>query len=117
MAVVKQGSTSVPIYRGTCRGAARFTLSFYHNGLRQRRTFGKLDVAKEEARLVALNIQRGMGGENDLRPKERESYLAAARMLEPLGLPLLGAVEDYLECRRRLGGCPALGGGRVPRAP
>ena len=117
VAVVKQGSAAVPIYRGTCRGAARFTLSYYHNGKRLRRTFGKLDAAKEEARLVALNIQRGMGGENDLRPQERESYLAAARMLEPLGLPLLGAVEDYLECRRRLGGCPALGGGRVARAP
>ncbi len=108
VAVVKQGSAAVPIYRGTCRGAARFTLSYYHNGKRLRRTFGKLDAAKEEARLVALNIQRGMGSENDLRPQERESYLAAARMLEPLGLPLLGAVEDYVECRRRLGAMPLL---------
>ncbi len=32
----------------------------------------RVDAAKEEARLVALNIQRGMGGENDLRPQERE---------------------------------------------
>lgn len=85
VAVVKQGSTSVPIYRGTCRGAKRSTLSFYHDSLRQRRTFGKLDVAKEEARWIALNTQCGMGGENDVRPQERESYLAAARMLEPMG--------------------------------
>jgi len=108
VAVVKQGSTAIPIYRGICRGSTRFTVSFYHNGRRQRRTFGKLDVAKEEARLIALKIQRGMGGDNDLRPQERESYLAAARMLEPLGLPLLGAVEDYVGCRRRLGGLPLL---------
>jgi hypothetical protein len=40
-----------------------------------------------------------MGGENDLRPQERESYLATVRMLEPLGIPLLGAVEDYVDCR------------------
>lgn len=108
VAVVKQGSTAVPIYRGACRGSTRFTLSYYHNGKRQRRTFGKLDAAKEEARRIALNIQRGMGSENDLRPQERENYLAAARMLEPLGLPLLGAVEDYVECRRKLGGMPLL---------
>jgi integrase len=108
VAVVRQGSTSVPIYKGTCRGVTRFTLSFYHNGIRRRRSFGKLDAAKEEARLIALKIQRGMGGENDLRPQERESYLAAVRMLEPLGLPLLGAVEDYMECRRRLGVIPLL---------
>jgi hypothetical protein len=44
VAVVKQGSTSVPIYRGTCRGANRFTLSSYQSGLRQRPTCGTIDV-------------------------------------------------------------------------
>lgn len=108
VATVKHGSTAVPIYRSTCRGRVRFTVAFYLNGRRQRRTFGSLNTAKEEARHIALNIQRGMGGSNDLRPQERESYLAAVSMLEPFGLPLVGAVEELVECRRLLGDVPLL---------
>ena len=106
VAVVKQGSTAVPIYRGTSRGATRFTVAFYLNGRRQRRTFGCLNTAKEEARRVALNIQRGRSGDNDLRPQERENFLTAMGLLSPLGLPLVGAIEEYVECRRMLGAIP-----------
>lgn len=108
VAVVKQGSAKVPIYEGKCHGRVRYTVSFYLNERRHRRTFGKLDAAKEEARLVALNIQRGLGLSNDLCPQERESFLAATRLLDPLGLPLVGAVEEFVECRRLLDGVPLL---------
>jgi len=43
---------------GSSRGSTRFTIAYYINGRRERRTFGSLDAAKEEARMVALNIQR-----------------------------------------------------------
>jgi len=108
VAVVKQGSAAVPIYQGECRGSTRFTLAFYHNGRRLRRSFGTLAKAREEARTVALRIQRGMPDENDLRPGERACFRAALDLLAPLGLPLLGAIEEYVECRRLLGGTPLL---------
>jgi integrase len=108
VAVVKQGSAAVPIYRGECRGCVRFTVAFYRNGKRHRLTFGNLDAAKEEARRIALNIQRGMSSDNDLRPQDRENFRSAMNMLAPVGLPLLAALEEYLECRRRLGSVPLL---------
>ncbi|MBU6303760.1 MAG: hypothetical protein KGS60_19610 [Verrucomicrobia bacterium] len=108
VAVVKQGSASVPIYRGESRGTVRFTLAFYRNGQRERRTFGNLDDAKEEARRIALNIQRGMGSDNDLRPQDREGYRTAMGLLAPLGLPLVGVIEEYVECRRKLGSVPLM---------
>ncbi|MFN0076597.1 MAG: tyrosine-type recombinase/integrase [Prosthecobacter sp.] len=78
------------------------------NGRRERRTFGSLDAAKEEARMAALNIQRGLSSENDLRPQDRENLRAVQDLLSPLGLPLVAVVEEYLQCRRRLGAVPLL---------
>lgn len=103
MAVVKQGSAAVPIYRGAVRGCTRFTVAFYRDGRRQRRTFGCLDDAKEEARTAALNIQRGMSSDNDMRPQDREAFRVAQGMLADLGVPLVTAVDEYVKCRRRLG--------------
>ncbi len=108
VAVVKQGSAAVPVYRAQCRGKVRFTVAFYRHGRRERRTFGDLDSAKEEARRIALNIQRGMSADNDLRPQDRESFRMAMALLAPLGLPLVGVIEEYVECRRRLGAVPLL---------
>ena len=79
VATVKHGSIAVPIYRSTCRGRVRFTVAFYLNGRRQGLTFGSLDTAREEARHIALNIQRGLGGSNDLRPRNgRATWLRSA---------------------------------------
>jgi integrase len=93
----------VPIYRGTVRGQARFTIAFYRDGRRQRLTFGCLNAAKDEARTAALNIQRGMSCDNDMRPQDREAFKAAQAMLADLGVPLVAAVDEYVKCRRRLG--------------
>jgi hypothetical protein len=108
VAVVKQGSAAVPIYRGTVRDATRFTVAFYMNGRRQRRTFGSLDAAREEARMASLNIQRGMSHDNDMRPQDREAFRAAQAMLSGLGVPLVVAVDEYVQCRRKLGEVPLL---------
>jgi len=74
VAVVKQGSRAVPIDKGVVRGSIRFTVAFYRNGQRERRTFATLDAARDEARMAALNIQRGMSSDNDLRPQDREAF-------------------------------------------
>jgi hypothetical protein len=68
-----------------------------------RRTFSSLNAAKEEARLLALSVQRGMSSDNDLRPQDREAFRVVCAMLEPFGLPLVTAMEEYVQCRRKLG--------------
>ena len=73
------------------------------DGRRQRRSFGGLDEAKEEARMAALNIQRGMSSDNDMRPQDREAFKVAQGMLANLGVPLVTAVDDYVKCRLKLG--------------
>ena len=50
----------------------------------------------------------GFGRQQRPPPQERESYLAAVSMLKPFGLPLVGAVEELVECRRLLGDVPLL---------
>ena len=108
VALVKQGSAAVPIYRGAVRGKIRFTVAFYRDGRRQRRTFGCLDDAKEEARTAALNIQRGMSSDNDMRPQDREAFWVAQDRLARVGVPLVIAVDEYVRCRLNLGELPLL---------
>ena len=108
VAVVKQGSAAVPIYKGDVRGSIRFTVAFYRNGQRERRTFATLDAARDEARMAALNIQRGMSSDNDLRPQDREAFRSACAMIAPFGIPLVAALEEYVQCRRKLGETPLM---------
>jgi len=49
-----------------------------------------------------------LSSDNDLRPQDRESLRLAQTMLAPLGLPLVTVVEEYLQCRRKLGEVPLL---------
>ena len=104
--VVRHHSITVPIYAGFNRGRTRYTLTFYRNGKRQRRCFTDLSEARKEAKVVAEKILRGMQGDNDLKPAEREAFLAAQRILADTGVPLVVAAEDYAECRKLLGGVP-----------
>ena len=106
--VIRHQSASVPIYASQTHGKTRYTIAFFMDGRRQRRMFTSLDEAKHEAKLAAEKIQRGLQTSNDLRPAERESYLAAQRRLKEFDIPLLAAVEEYVKCRERLGNVPLL---------
>ena len=105
---VKFGSAHVPIYQGSVRGGTRFTVSFYQNGRRIRRTFDSLAKATEEARTAAMKIQQGLAEVADMRVADRQNYLAATSLLENLSVPLVAAVEEYVRCRELLGGSPLL---------
>lgn len=56
--------------------------------------------------MAALKIQRGMSSDNDLRPRDREAFLAAQEMLAGTGVPLVTAVDEYVRCRLNLGESP-----------
>jgi integrase len=101
--VVKFGSATVPVYRMDSGGRQRFTIAYYRDGKRLRQVFSSLDDAKKEALLVAQRIQSGMQHMTDLKPQDRETYLAARQMADEVGLPLVFAMEDYLRARKMAG--------------
>jgi integrase len=105
---VKHGSAVVPIYVSKVRKWTRYTIAFHLNGKRIRRTFGTLEKARVEAQLVARKIQQGLSATNDLNPIQRESFLAAQKLILPFNTPLVSAVEEYARCRELLGPVPLM---------
>ncbi len=100
LATVKFGSASVPVYRSESNGRVRFIVCSYRDGKRIRKVFNCLDEAKKEALFVARRIQSGMQHVTDLKPHERDHYVKAVDLLSSLGLPLVAAVEDYVQARK-----------------
>jgi integrase len=106
--VIRKGSASVPIYAWHSHGKTRYTIAYYHHGRRVRRMFHSLDTAKVEAKIAADKIARGMQADNDLKPQEREAYLAAIGLLAPFKIPLVSVVEEWVRCREKLGDTPLM---------
>lgn len=104
--VVRHGSVTIPIYEGITAGKTRYTLAFYRDGQRIRRMFTDIDKAKKEAKLAAEKIQRGLAANNDLSSRERDLFHAARKLLNPLGTPMLAAIEEYVLSRELLGDVP-----------
>ena len=99
LTTVKFGSASVPIYLSQANGRTRYFLCYHRDGKRLRQAFADLKAAKKEALFVAQRIQAGMQHLTDIKPHERESYLAAVGLLQRSGIPLVAAVEDYVRAR------------------
>jgi hypothetical protein len=97
---VKFGSATVPIYRSQSKGRTRYFVCYHRDGKRLRQTFADLAAAKKEAQLVAQRIQAGMQHVTDLKPHERDHYARAVELLGSLNIPLVAAVEDYVQARR-----------------
>jgi integrase len=102
---VKVGSAVVKIYRGEVKHKQKkydlFTLAYYQNGKRQRRTFGDFVDAKKAANEIATKISHGRVNVKELTGADRESYIAALNLLRPLGVPLHSASEEYVAARAR----------------
>ncbi len=49
---------------------------------------------------MAQRIQAGMQHVTDLKPQERDHYAKAVELLASLNLPLVAAVEDYVQARK-----------------
>ncbi|MEN9285452.1 MAG: hypothetical protein RLZZ179_2945 [Verrucomicrobiota bacterium] len=102
-ATVRHGSASVPIYRITSGTRTRFAISWYRDGKRMRQVFRSIEAAKKEALVVARQIQAGMQYLTDLKPHERDAFIAARDLADRAGLPLVPAMEDYLRARELAG--------------
>jgi hypothetical protein len=82
IATVKFGSASVPIYLSESKGRKRYFIAHYRDGKRILKAFADLAAAKKEAQFVAQRIQSGMQHVTDIKPHERDNYVAAMRLLE-----------------------------------
>jgi integrase len=72
----------------------------YRDGKRLRKIFNCLNEAKKEALFVAQRIQSGMQHVTDIKPHERDHYARAVELLGDLRIPLVAAVEDYVQARK-----------------
>jgi integrase len=97
---VKFGSAVVPIYETRSGGRVRYCLSYYRDGERLRQFFPDLEAAKREARFVAHRIQSGLQHVTDLKPHERDCYVKATELLAGLDVPLVAAIEEYVQARK-----------------
>jgi integrase len=104
--IFKAGNVPIKIYQSRSRRYVRFVVAYYLAGKRVLRTFGKLYEAKARAKEVVSAIVRDQLGA--LRLTNIDRYATATAMLEPLGIPLHAAVEEYVSARTRLNGHPLL---------
>jgi integrase len=103
IATVRHGSAAIPVYRITSGTRTRFAISWYRDGKRMRQVFRTIEAAKKEALVVARQIQAGMQYLTDLKPHERDAFIAARDLADKAGLPLVPAMEDYLRARELAG--------------
>ncbi len=103
---MKFGSAVVPVYESRSQGRVRYCFSYYRDGRRLRQFFADPEAAKKEAKFVAQRIQSGMQHVTDLKPHERDSYAKAVELLAELDVPLVAAVEDYVQARKLADGEP-----------
>jgi len=105
--VIKRGSVTVKVYRGSrlVQGTEYplFTVSYYStDGKRIRKTFADALEAKEEAELTAAKLSRGQSDVLTLTGADREQYLQALESLKSFNLPLTVAVDDFAAAKKRL---------------
>lgn len=103
---IKEGSVSVKIYRTPTKGCESFTLTFYQDGVRKRRTHANLQAAKEEARLVSRRLGSVNADVLTLDSADRAAYLRARQLLDPLGASLEVAAAQYAHALQHLGEVP-----------
>jgi integrase len=102
--IIKVANVTAKIYRGKAHGYPFFTAVYYHDGKRTRKAFGSFQKARAFAQEVAIQTARGQANVLSLTSADRDSYMAALNLLQPLGMPLHSAIEEYVAAREHLHG-------------
>lgn len=99
--VARSGNVRIGVYRFS---SGRYCVAWTPGrGLRQKReTFPALSAAKQRAHEVADALESGRGAVLELTGARIEGYLQAMRLLEPLGISLPLAIEEYAAARALL---------------
>jgi integrase len=102
---VRRGSVTVKIYKQTSsNGYDVYTLSYHEDGVRKRPSFADLNEARCKAETIAERLARGEAGNLVLRNAERLEYLRAHEVLDPIGISLDLAANEYAQATNILQG-------------
>jgi hypothetical protein len=105
---VRAGSSEVRIYTTINRQRPLYTLVWYVGPKRFRRNSRYLDLAKDEAKRVAIELNSSRGLLTSITHGQCETFLAAEKKAAEAATPLLAAMNEYVECRKTLGDAPLL---------
>ena len=97
---VKKGSVRVKIYRTVDRGRDRFTVAYHEGDRRRLIQFADLSEAKEEAGVIAEQLNAGRGAALELTGSDRDSYLYATSKLKALKIDLVPAIDEYIAAKK-----------------
>jgi integrase len=103
---VKRGNTTIKIYRHKGRRYKRkhyelFTVAYRLNGKQLRKNFSRYKDAWDFASDTATALEKGRAQVLSLGAADWQSYIAAKNLLQPFGIPLHDAIEEYVAMRRR----------------
>jgi integrase len=112
---VKTGSVVVKIYKvrnktfkETQEERESFMVSHSAQGKRTQKMFAVFEEAKAHAKSVANSMAQGELDVLELRSEQRMAYVHAVKHLEPTGVALELAAQEYAEAWRYLGGKASL---------
>jgi integrase len=103
---VKRGNTTIKIYRHKSRRYKGkyyqlFTVAYRLNGKQLRKNFSRYKDAWSFASDTATALEKGRAQVLSLSTADWQSYIAAKNLLQPFGIPLHAAIEEYVAMRRR----------------
>jgi integrase len=103
---VKRGNTTIKIYRHKSRRYKGkyyqlFTVAYRLNGKQLRKNFSRYRDAWSFASDTATALEKGRAQVLSLSTADWQSYIAAKNLLQPFGIPLHAAIEEYVAMRQR----------------
>jgi integrase len=102
--LIKRGSFTVKIYRVSNKGRISFTVAYSSNGKRIMKMFADLNEALTEAKSVADTLDKGEFEVLELHSKDRLRYVHAMQALQPTGISLEMAAQEYADAMKMLAG-------------
>ena len=97
---VRSGSVTVKIYQHNRGDYRQHIVTYYLGKQRVRKVVTDFASAKKEAERVANRLSHGETQALKLTSEDSAAYLEAQRLLNPLNVPLLSAVEEYCEAKK-----------------
>jgi integrase len=103
---VKCGNTTLKIYRHKgprykSKQYELFTVAYRLNGKPLRKNFSRYKDAWDFASDTATALEKSRAQVLSLSAADWQSYLAAKDLLQPFGIPLHAAIEEYVAIRKR----------------
>ena len=103
---VKRGNTTIKIYRhkGRCYKGKQyelFTVAYRLNEKQRRKNFSRYKEAWDFASDTAITLEKGRAQVLSLSAADWQSYITAKNLLEPFGIPIHQAIEEYIATQRR----------------